>query len=96
MYAARLWWMLRWIGHQAVAVLDGGMAAWQAEGLPLVTPTVGRALLKVGAVPEGILRKAFARGDEYLDQVLYAIVEHDWHACRDRARAADLAQADRA
>jgi len=43
MYAARLWWMLRWIGHQAVAVLDGGMAAWQAEGLPLVTPTVGRA-----------------------------------------------------
>jgi thiosulfate/3-mercaptopyruvate sulfurtransferase len=42
MYAARLWWMLRWIGHQAVAVLDGGLAAWQAEGLPLVTPTAGR------------------------------------------------------
>jgi thiosulfate/3-mercaptopyruvate sulfurtransferase len=35
MYAARLWWMLRWVGHGAVAVLDGGMAAWQAAGLPL-------------------------------------------------------------
>ena len=31
MYAARLWWMLRWVGHAAVAVLDGGMATWQAE-----------------------------------------------------------------
>jgi thiosulfate/3-mercaptopyruvate sulfurtransferase len=32
MYAARLWWMLRWLGHRAVAVLDGGYAAWLAEG----------------------------------------------------------------
>jgi thiosulfate/3-mercaptopyruvate sulfurtransferase len=37
MYAARLWWMLRWIGHEAVAVLDGGVPAWQAAGLPLTT-----------------------------------------------------------
>ena len=32
MYAARLWWMLRWLGHANVAVLDGGAAAWTAEG----------------------------------------------------------------
>ncbi len=32
MYAARLWWMLRWLGHPRVAVLDGGYAAWLAEG----------------------------------------------------------------
>src|SRR6187401_3542659 len=31
MYASRLWWMLRWLGHQAVAVLDGGFAKWIAE-----------------------------------------------------------------
>ncbi len=31
-YAARLWWMLRWLGHDAVAVLDGGWPKWQNEG----------------------------------------------------------------
>jgi len=35
MYAARLWWLMRWVGHGAVAVLDGGKAAWVAAGLPL-------------------------------------------------------------
>ena len=35
MYAARLWWMLRWMGHDAVAVLDGGLARWQREGHPV-------------------------------------------------------------
>jgi thiosulfate/3-mercaptopyruvate sulfurtransferase len=34
MYASRLWWLLRWLGHDAVAVLDGGFAAWIAEGHP--------------------------------------------------------------
>jgi thiosulfate/3-mercaptopyruvate sulfurtransferase len=35
-YAARLWWMLRWVGHEAVAVLDGGLPAWAASGRRLV------------------------------------------------------------
>jgi thiosulfate/3-mercaptopyruvate sulfurtransferase len=30
--AARLWWMLRWVGHETAAVLDGGLAKWLAEG----------------------------------------------------------------
>jgi thiosulfate/3-mercaptopyruvate sulfurtransferase len=32
MFVGRLWWMLRWLGHDAVAVLDGGYAAWEREG----------------------------------------------------------------
>ena len=42
--AARLWWMLRWIGHDNAAVLDGGFAKWTKEGrevtvdVPLFTP----------------------------------------------------------
>jgi thiosulfate/3-mercaptopyruvate sulfurtransferase len=32
MFASRLWWLLRWLGHPAVAVLDGGFAKWKAEG----------------------------------------------------------------
>ncbi|NJO12718.1 MAG: hypothetical protein HC872_03750 [Gammaproteobacteria bacterium] len=34
-YAARLWWLLRWVGHPRVAVLDGGLRAWCAQGLPV-------------------------------------------------------------
>jgi thiosulfate/3-mercaptopyruvate sulfurtransferase len=54
MFAARLWWMLRWLGHAGVAVLDGGFAAWKAHGgavqsgpAPAATPrqfTPGAAL----------------------------------------------------
>jgi thiosulfate/3-mercaptopyruvate sulfurtransferase len=32
MYASRLWWLLRWLGHDACALLDGGFAKWTAEG----------------------------------------------------------------
>jgi thiosulfate/3-mercaptopyruvate sulfurtransferase len=42
--ASRLWWLLRWLGHDAVALLDGGLPRWTREGrpvtkdLPVVTP----------------------------------------------------------
>ena len=31
-YCGRLWWMLKWVGHKNVAVLDGGLQAWRAAG----------------------------------------------------------------
>lgn len=43
MFASRLWWMLRWVGHHGVAVLDGGLPAWQAAGGALTTDVVNRS-----------------------------------------------------
>ncbi len=40
MYAARLWWMLRWLGHPQVAVLDGGYRAWCEQGADVETTPV--------------------------------------------------------
>lgn len=66
-YAARTWWLFRWLGHSAVAVLNGGLAAWQAEGYPLRsvaehrTPTafpVRETLTRVVSVAEVIDRRA--------------------------------------
>lgn len=37
MFASRVWWMLRWVGHTAVALLDGGLPAWQAAGGAVTT-----------------------------------------------------------
>ncbi|MCB2180011.1 sulfurtransferase [bacterium] len=34
-FAARLWWLLHWLGHSKVAVLDGGINHWQAAGYPM-------------------------------------------------------------
>ena len=35
MYAVRLWWLASWLGHRAVAVLDGGLSAWTRAGFPV-------------------------------------------------------------
>jgi thiosulfate/3-mercaptopyruvate sulfurtransferase len=43
MYAARLWWMLRWVGHDAVAVLDGGFKAWVDAGMRTSEHSASRA-----------------------------------------------------
>lgn len=51
MFAARLWWMLRWVGHDAVAVLDGGLPAWQADGQWLSTEHASKLRGNVDAQP---------------------------------------------
>jgi thiosulfate/3-mercaptopyruvate sulfurtransferase len=78
-YASRLWWMLRWLGHDAVAVLDGGFEAWKRAELPVstaipvprrtqfavrsVAPTVDMSQI-VAALPTGALTIIDARGAE--------------------------------
>jgi thiosulfate/3-mercaptopyruvate sulfurtransferase len=42
MYAARLWWLLRWVGHDAAAVLDGGFKAWTGSGHPTASASARR------------------------------------------------------
>jgi thiosulfate/3-mercaptopyruvate sulfurtransferase len=44
-YASRTWWTLRWLGHERVAVLDGGLDAWKAAGGAITTKVVARAPL---------------------------------------------------
>jgi len=40
MYAPHLWWLLRWLGHDQVAVLDGGIKAWKEAGYEVSTSAV--------------------------------------------------------
>ncbi|HWO59878.1 MAG TPA: rhodanese-like domain-containing protein, partial [Umezawaea sp.] len=53
--AARVWWLLRWAGHEEVAVLDGGFAAWTSEDRPVTAdasaPEPGDVEVRPGAMP---------------------------------------------
>jgi thiosulfate/3-mercaptopyruvate sulfurtransferase len=67
MYAARLWFLLRWVGHEAVAVLDGGMQAWEAIGQKLETtipsPAPGNITLKTPLVDTVYANQVLVHGN---------------------------------
>jgi thiosulfate/3-mercaptopyruvate sulfurtransferase len=49
-WAARVWWMLRWVGFDRAALLDGGLKAWKDEGRPLSTEPARRVAKQLNAV----------------------------------------------
>lgn len=65
-YCGRLWWMLKWAGHDAVAVLDGGLQAWEAAGAVESGPPPRRARGQFALKPA--LRR-LVHTDEVLQQL---------------------------
>jgi thiosulfate/3-mercaptopyruvate sulfurtransferase len=56
MYASRLWWSLRYLGHQAVALLDGGWAKWLREGRPVEMGEIRRVQATFEPTPHPEMR----------------------------------------
>lgn len=50
-WAARVWWMLRWVGFGRAAILDGGLPVWSAEGRPLSTEPAIRSAKRLTPAP---------------------------------------------
>ena len=80
-FASRLWWMLRWVGHQNVAVLDGGWQAWLRHGFSTTAeqPKFSRAEFETSVQNELLC------STEDVEQIL---TNSDWRIldARDRAR----------
>ncbi|GEA81951.1 sulfurtransferase [Cellulomonas uda] len=49
-WATRVWWLLRWLGHDAVSVLDGGLGAWRAAGFPTASGAADDEAARAGGV----------------------------------------------
>ena len=77
-FASRLWWMLRWLGHDAAAVLDGGFHKWVAEG----RPTAGGIERRVGKTFVGAPRPEMVVNAPHVA----SLVRHaDWRLVDARA-----------
>ncbi|MBR8457091.1 sulfurtransferase [Burkholderia dolosa] len=62
-FCGRLWWMLRWVGHEAVSILDGGLETWKAFG---------------GLIEQGQPKQRPIRGDFQQQSPLVKLVDADY------------------
>ena len=71
MFAVRAWWVLRWMGHDKVALLDGGLQAWQATGAPLTADVpASRATAPYPDLPPAMPRIDASQLQQRLREVL--------------------------
>jgi len=70
-WAARVWWMLRWVGFDRAAILDGGLVSWTSAGYPLSLEAVSRPRRKLTPSPRPEL---IADHDEVLDSIQNEVV----------------------
>jgi thiosulfate/3-mercaptopyruvate sulfurtransferase len=80
--AARAWWMLRWLGHDAVRLLDGGFSNWESLRLPVTEGVEDRAATSFQARP----RENSVLGTRELADNLTTIAEFNLLDARDAAR----------
>src|SRR5688572_22476714 len=75
MWASRMWWMLRYMGHDAAAVLDGGLAKWLAEGRPVRTGEETRRAATVSGRPRPELRADISEVEKRLGDPSLLLVD---------------------
>ena len=80
--AARAWWILRWLGHGSVYLLDGGYSRWDQLGFPLETGEVAREPTQYDVAP--CLTRILTTAD--LEENLDKLREHKLLDARDRQR----------
>lgn len=74
-YGGRLWWMLRWLGHFNVAVLDGDFRAWQAEGRPIASGTESRPRARFMPYPQEYMQLSVEEVIANLDSSTYQLFD---------------------
>ena len=74
-YASRLWWLLRYLGHDAVAVLDGGWATWVGEGRPTRSGDEARQATTFKPSPRAELRVGVADVMAHIDDSQRVLID---------------------